>query len=193
MDKTLYCSSSFPVRRIFCIFLETDGTDVMKNTNEKMQSSDEGKELLPNEQNDNKVSDYPVLLVVYSVIATAVLVFLLWAFPNPFVMLLPFFVPKVIQIILKKEPPPNQRDSKVIRLILLFSLFVCTIVSTLFFTDSTDTALGMRYALLCFNTVLGISVFSRFSMPRHWTVSVVVLYSVQLIWVIERFLANPGM
>ena len=108
-------------------------------------------------------------------------------------MLLPFFIPVLILTILKKESPPSLRDSKVIRLILLFSLFVCTIVSTLFFAGSTDAAFGMRYALLCFNAVLGISVFFRFSMPRHWTVSVVVLYSVQLIWVIERFLANPGM
>ena len=158
-----------------------------------MQKKDGAKDFLPDEQNADKVSDYPAVLVIYSAIATAALVFLLWVFPNPFVMLLPFFVPKLILAILKKESPPSLRDSKVIRLILLFSLFVCTIVSTLFFAGSTDAAFGMRYALLCFNTVLGISVFFRFSMPRHWTVSVVVLYSVQLIWVIERFLANPGM
>ena len=158
-----------------------------------MQEHDNSKELLQDEPNANNMSDYPILLVIYSAIATATLVFLLWVFSNPFVMLLPFFVPKLILAILKKESPPSLRDSKVIRLILLFSLFVCTIVSTLFFAGSTDAAFGMRYALLCFNTVLGISVFFRFSMPRHWTVSVVVLYSVQLIWVIERFLANPGM
>ena len=76
---------------------------------------------------------------------------------------------------------------------LLFSLFVCTIVSTLFFAGSTDAAFGMRYALLCFNTVLGISVFFRFSMPRHWSLSVVVLYLIQLGWAFERFFANPGM
>ena len=158
-----------------------------------MQKEDGAKDFLPDEQNADKVSDYPAVLVIYSAIATAALVFLLWVFPNPFIMLLPFFIPVLILTILKKESPPSLRDSKVIRLILLFSLFVCTIVSTLFFAGSTDAAFGMRYALLCFNTVLGISVFFRFSMPRHWTVSVVVLYSVQLIWVIERFLANPGM
>ena len=41
----------------------------MKNTNEKMQSADEGKELLQNEQNADKVSDYPAVLVIYSAIA----------------------------------------------------------------------------------------------------------------------------
>ena len=158
-----------------------------------MQKEDEAKDFLPDEQNADKVSDYPAVLVIYSAIATAALVFLLWVFPNPFVMLLPFFVPKLILAILKKESPPSLRDSKVIRLILLFSLCVCTIVSTLFFTGSTDAAFGMRYALLCFNTVLGISVFFRFSMPRYWTVSVVVLYLVQLGWALERFFANPGM
>ena len=158
-----------------------------------MQKEDEAKDFLPDEQNADKVSDYPAVLVIYSAIATAVLVFLLWVFPNPFVMLLPLFVPKLILAILKKESPPSLRDSKVIRLILLFSLFVCTIVSTLFFAGSTDAAFGMRYALLCFNTVLGISVFFRFSMPRYWTVSVVVLYLVQLGWALERFFANPGM
>ena len=158
-----------------------------------MQKEDGAKDFLPDEQNADKVSDYPAVLVIYSAIATAVLVFLLWVFPNPFVMLLPFFVPKLILAILKKESPPSLRDSKVIRLILLFSLFVCTIVSTLFFAGSTDAAFGMRYALLCFNTVLGISVFFRFSMPRYWTVSVVVLYLVQLGWALERFFANPGM
>ena len=158
-----------------------------------MQKDDGAKDFLPDEQNADKVSDYPAVLVIYSAIATAALVFLLWVFPNPFVMLLPFFVPKLILAILKKESPPSLRDSKVIRLILLFSLFVCTIVSTLFFTGSTDAAFGMRYALLCFNTVLGISVFFRFSMPRYWTVSVVVLYLVQLGWALERFFANPGM
>jgi|GEM_PF-4090822 len=158
-----------------------------------MQKEDGAKDFLPDEQNADKVSDYPAVLVIYSAIATAALVFLLWVFPNPFVMLLPFFVPKLILAILKKESPPSLRDSKVIRLILLFSLFVCTIVSTLFFTGSTDAAFGMRYALLCFNTVLGISVFFRFSMPRYWTVSVVVLYLVQLGWALERFFANPGM
>ena len=158
-----------------------------------MQKEDEAKDFLPDEQNADKVSDYPAVLVIYSAIATAVLVFLLWVYPNPFVMLLPFFVPKLILAILKKESPPSLRDSKVIRLILLFSLFVCTIVSTLFFAGSTDAAFGMRYALLCFNTVLGISVFFRFSMPRYWTASVVVLYLVQLGWALERFFANPGM
>ena len=158
-----------------------------------MQKEDGAKDFLPDEQNADKVSDYPAVLVIYSAIATAALVFLLWVFPNPFVMLLPFFVPKLILAILKKESPPSLRDSKVIRLILLFSLFVCTIVSTLFFTGSTDAAFGMRYALLCFNTVLGISVFFRFSMPRYWTVSVVVLYLVQLGWALEIFFANPGM
>ena len=158
-----------------------------------MQKKDGAKDFLPDEQNADKVSDYPAVLVIYSAIATAALVFLLWVFPNPFIMLLPFFVPKLILAILKKESPPSLRDSKVIRLILLFSLFVCTIVSTLFFAGSTDAAFGMRYALLCFNTVLGISVFFRFSMPRYWTVSVVVLYLVQLGWALERFFANPGM
>ena len=158
-----------------------------------MQKEDGAKDFLPDEQNADKVSDYPAVLVIYSAIATAVLVFLLWVFPNPFVMLLPFFVPKLILAILKKESPPSLRDSKVIRLILLFSLFVCTIVSTLFFAGSTDAAFGMRYALLCFNTVLGISVFFRFSMPRHWSLSVVVLYLIQLGWAFERFFANPGM
>ena len=158
-----------------------------------MQKEDGAKDFLPDEQNADKVSDYPAVLVIYSAIATAALVFLLWVFPNPFIMLLPFFVPKLILAILKKESPPSLRDSKVIRLILLFSLFVCTIVSTLFFAGSTDAAFGMRYALLCFNTVLGISVFFRFSMPRYWTVSVVVLYLVQLGWALERFFANPGM
>ena len=158
-----------------------------------MQEHDNSKELLQDEPNANNMSDYPILLVIYSVIATAAMVFLFWLFPNPFVMLLPFFVPKLILAILKKESPPSLRDSKVIRLILLFSLFVCTIVSTLFFAGSTDAAFGMRYALLCFNTVLGISVFFRFSMPRYWTVSVVVLYLVQLGWALERFFANPGM
>ena len=158
-----------------------------------MQKEDGAKDFLPDEQNADKVSDYPAVLVIYSAIATAALVFLLWVFPNPFVMLLPFFVPKLILTILKKESPPSLRDSKVIRLILLFSLFVCTIVSTLFFAGSTDAAFGMRYALLCFNTVLGISVFFRFSMPRHWSLSVVVLYLIQLGWAFERFFANPGM
>ena len=158
-----------------------------------MQKEDGAKDFLPDEQNADKVSDYPAVLVIYSAIATAALVFLLWVFPNPFVMLLPFFVPKLILAILKKESPPSLRDSKVIRLILLFSLFVCTIVSTLFFAGSTDAAFGMRYALLCFNTVLGISVFFRFSMPRYWSLSVVVLYLIQLGWALERFFADPGM
>ena len=157
-----------------------------------MQKEDGAKDFLPDEQNADKVSDYPAVLVIYSAIATAALVFLLWVFPNPFVMLLPFFVPKLILAILKKESPPSLRDSKVIRLILLFSLFVCTIVSTLFFAGSTDAAFGMRYALLCFNTVLGISVFFRFSMPHYWSLSVVVLYLIQLGWAFERFFANPG-
>ena len=58
---------------------------------------------------------------------------------------------------------------------------------------ATDAAFGMRYAFLSFNTVLGISVFLRFSMPRYWSLSVVVLYLIQLGWAFERFFANPGM
>ena len=68
-----------------------------------MQKEDGAKDFLPDEQNADKVSDYSAVLVIYSAIATAVLVFLLWVFPNPFVMLLPFFVPKLILAILKKE------------------------------------------------------------------------------------------
>ena len=158
-----------------------------------MQKENGAKDFLPDEQNADKVSDYPAVLVIYSAIATAALVFLLWVFPNPFVMLLPFFVPKLILAILKKESPPSLRDSKVIRLILLFSLFVCTVVSVLFCAGTTDAAFGMRYAFLSFNTVLGISVFFRFSMPRYWSVSIVVLYLIQLGWALERFFANPGM
>ena len=71
-----------------------------------MQKDDGAKDFLPDEQNADKVSDYPAVLVIYSAIATAALVFLLWVFPNPFVMLLPFFVPKLILAILKKESPP---------------------------------------------------------------------------------------
>ena len=81
-----------------------------------MQKEDGVKDFLLDEQNADKVSDYPAVLVIYSAIATAVLVFLLWVFPNPFVMLLPFFVPKLILAILKKESPPSLRDSKVISL-----------------------------------------------------------------------------
>ena len=158
-----------------------------------MQKEDGAKDFLPDEQNADKVSDYPAVLVIYSAIATAALVFLLWVFPNPFIMLLPFFIPVLILTILKKESPPGQQDKKVVRTILLLSVFISTVVSVLFCAGTTDAAFGMRYAFLSFNTVLGISVFCRFSMPRHWTVSVVVLYSVQLIWVIERFFANPGM
>ena len=158
-----------------------------------MQKEDGAKDFLPDEQNADKVSDYPAVLVIYSAIATAALVFLLWVFPNPFVMLLPFFVPKMIFAILKKESPPSLRDSKVIRTILLLSVFISTVVSVLFCAGTTDAAFGMRYAFLSFNTVLGISVFFRFSMPRYWTVSVVVLYLVQLGWALERFFANPGM
>ena len=158
-----------------------------------MQEHDNSKEPWQDEQNANNMSDYPILLVIYSAIATAALVFLLWVFPNPFVMLLPFFVPKLILAILKKESPPGQQDSKVVRTLLLLSVFISTVVSVLFCAGTTDAAFGMRYAFLSFNTVLGISVFLRFSMPRYWSLSVVVLYLIQLIWVIERFLANPGM
>ena len=158
-----------------------------------MQEHDNSKELLQDEQNANNMSDYPMLLVIYSAIATAALVFLLWVFPNPFVMLLPFFVPKLILAILKKESTPGQQDKKVVRTLLLLSVFISTVVSVLFCAGTTDAAFGMRYAFLSFNTVLGISVFLRFSMPRYWTVSVVVLYLVQLGWALERFFANPGM
>ena len=158
-----------------------------------MQEHDNSKELWQDEQNANNMSDYPILLVIYSAIATAVLVFLLWVYPNPFVMLLPFFVPKLILAILKKESPPSLRDSKVIRTILLLSVFISTVVSVLFCAGTTDAAFGMRYAFLSFNTVLGISVFFRFSMPRYWSLSVVVLYLIQLGWAFERFFANPGM
>ena len=158
-----------------------------------MQKEDEAKDFLPDEQNADKVSDYPAVLVIYSAIATAALVFLLWVFPNPFVMLLPFFVPKLILAILKKESPPGQQDSKVVRTLLLLSVFISTVVSVLFCAGTTDAAFGVRYAFLCFNTVLGISVFFRFSMPRYWSLSVVVLYLIQLGWALERFFANPGM
>ena len=158
-----------------------------------MQKEDEAKDFLPDEQNADKVSDYPAVLVIYSAIATAALVFLLWVFPNPFVMLLPFFVPKLILAILKKESPPGQQDSKVVRTLLLLSVFISTVVSVLFCAGTTDAAFGMRYAFLSFNTVLGISVFFRFSMPRYWSLSVVVLYLIQLGWALERFFANPGM
>ena len=158
-----------------------------------MQEHDNSKELWQDEQNADKVSDYPAVLVIYSAIATAALVFLLWVFPNPFVMLLPFFVPKLILAILKKESPPGQQDSKVVRTLLLLSVFISTVVSVLFCAGTTDAAFGMRYAFLSFNTVLGISVFFRFSMPRYWSLSVVVLYLIQLGWALERFFANPGM
>ena len=158
-----------------------------------MQEHDNSKELWQDEQNADKVSDYPAVLVIYSAIATAALVFLLWVFPNPFVMLLPFFVPKLIFAILKKESPPSLQDSKVVRTILLLSVFISTVVSVLFCAGTTDAAFGMRYAFLSFNTVLGISVFFRFSMPRYWSLSVVVLYLIQLGWALERFFANPGM
>ena len=158
-----------------------------------MQKEDEAKDFLPDEQNADKVSDYPAVLVIYSAIATAALVFLLWVFPNPFVMLLPFFVPKLILAILKKESPPGQQDKKVVRTLLLLSVFISTVVSVLFCAGTTDAAFGMRYAFLSFNTVLGISVFFRFSMPRYWSLSVVVLYLIQLGWALERFFANPGM
>ena len=158
-----------------------------------MQEHDNSKELWQNEQNADKVSDYPAVLVIYSAIATAALVFLLWVFPNPFVMLLPFFVPKLILTILKKESPPGQQDKKVVRTLLLLSVFISTVVSVLFCAGTTDAAFGMRYAFLSFNTVLGISVFFRFSMPRYWSLSVVVLYLIQLGWAFERFFADPGM
>ena len=158
-----------------------------------MQEHDNSKELWQDEQNANNMSDYPILLVIYSVIATAAMVFLLWVFPNPFIMVLPFFIPVLILTILKKESPPGQQDKKVVRTILLLSVFISTVVSVLFCAGTTDAAFGMRYAFLSFNTVLGISVFFRFSMPRYWTVSVVVLYLVQLGWALERFFANPGM
>ena len=158
-----------------------------------MQEHDNSKELWQDEQNANNMSDYPILMAIYSVIATAVLVFLLWVYPNPFVMLLPFFVPKLILAILKKESPPGQQDKKVVRTLLLLSVFISTVVSVLFCTGTTDAACGMRYAFLSFNTVLGISVFFRFSMPRYWSLSIVVLYLIQLGWALERFFANPGM
>ena len=158
-----------------------------------MQKEDEAKDFLPDEQNADKVSDYPAVLVIYSAIATAALVFLLWVFPNPFIMLLPFFIPVLILTILKKESPPGQQDSKVVRTLLLLSVFISTVVSVLFCAGTTDAAFGMRYAFLSFNTVLGISVFFRFSMPRYWSLSVVVLYLIQLGWAFERFFANPGM
>ena len=158
-----------------------------------MQKEDEAKDFLPDEQNADKVSDYPAVLVIYSAIATAALVFLLWVFPNPFIMLLPFFIPVLILTILKKESPPGQQDKKVVRTILLLSVFISTVVSVLFCAGTTDAAFGMRYAFLSFNTVLGISVFFRFSMPRYWSLSVVVLYLIQLGWALERFFANPGM
>ena len=158
-----------------------------------MQKEDGAKDFLPDEQNADKVSDYPAVLVIYSAIATAALVFLLWVFPNPFVMVLPFFIPVLILTILKKESPPGQQDSKVVRSLLLLSIFISTVVSVLFCAGSTDAAFGMRYALLCFNTVLGISVFLRFSMPHYWSVSIVVLYLIQSGWALERFFANPGM
>ena len=158
-----------------------------------MQKEDEAKDFLPDEQNADKVSDYPAVLVIYSAIATAALVFLLWVFPNPFVMLLPFFIPVLILTILKKESPPGQQDKKVVRTLLLLSVFISTVVSVLFCAGTTDAAFGMRYAFLSFNTVLGISVFFRFSMPRYWSLSVVVLYLIQLGWALERFFANPGM
>ena len=119
--------------------------------------------------------------------------FVLWVVPNPFVMLLPFFVPKLILAILKKESPPSQQDKKVVRTLLLLSVFISTVVSVLFCAGTTDAAFGMRYAFLSFNTVLGISVFFRFSMPRYWSLAVVVLYLIQLGWALERFFANPGM
>ena len=158
-----------------------------------MQKKDGAKDFLPDEQNADKVSDYPAVLVIYSAIATAALVFLLWVFPNPFIMLLPFFIPVLILTILKKESPPGQQDKKVVRTILLLSVFISTVVSVLFCAGTTDAAFGMRYAFLSFNTVLGISVFFRFSMPRYWSLSVVVLYLIQLGWAFERFFANPGM
>ena len=158
-----------------------------------MQKEDGAKDFLPDEQSADKVSDYPAVLVIYSAIATAALVFLLWVFPNPFVMLLPFFIPVLILTILKKESPPGQQDKKIVRTLLLLSVFISTVVSVLFCAGSTDAAFGMRYALLCFNTVLGISVFFRFSMPHYWSLAVVVLYLIQLGWAFERFFANPGM
>ena len=158
-----------------------------------MQEHDNSKELLQDEPNDNNMSDYPILLVIYSAIATVAMVFLFWLFPNPFVMVLPFFIPVLILTVLKKGSPPSLQDSKVVRSLLLLSIFISTVVSVLFCAGTTDAAFGMRYAFLSFNTVLGISVFFRFSMPRYWTISVVVLYLVQLGWALERFFANPGM
>ena len=159
-----------------------------------MQEHDNSKELLQDEANANNMSDYPILLVIYSAIATAAMVFLFWLFPNPFVvMALPFFIPVLILTVLKKESPPSRQDSKVVRIILLLSIFISTVVSVLFCAGTTDAAFGMRYAFLCFNTVLGISVFFRFSMPHYWSLSVVVLYLIQLGWAFERFFANPGM
>ena len=108
-------------------------------------------------------------------------------------MVLPFFIPVLILTILKKESPPGQQDKKVVRTLLLLSVFISTVVSVLFCAGTTDAAFGMRYALLCFNTMLGFSVFLRFSMPRYWSLSIVVLYLIQLGWALERFFANPGM
>jgi ABC-type sugar transport system permease subunit len=108
-------------------------------------------------------------------------------------MVLPFFIPVLILTILKKESPPGQQDSKVVRTLLLLSVFISTVVSVLFCAGTTDAAFGMRYAFLSFNTVFGISVFLRFSMPHYWSLSVVVLYLIQLGWAFERFFANPGM
>ena len=100
---------------------------------------------------------------------------------------------KAVMTILKKESPPGQQDKKVVRTLLLLSVFISTVVSVLFCAGTTDAAFGMRYAFLSFNTVFGISVFLRFSMPRYWSLSVVVLYLIQLGWAFERFFANPGM
>ena len=100
---------------------------------------------------------------------------------------------KAVMTILKKESPPGQQDKKVVRTLLLLSVFISTVVSVLFCAGTTDAAFGMRYAFLSFNTVFGISVFLRFSMPRYWSLSIVVLYLIQLGWALERFFANPGM
>ena len=37
MVEALYCSCSFPVRSIFCVFLEIDGADITKKRGTKMK------------------------------------------------------------------------------------------------------------------------------------------------------------
>ena len=62
---------------------------------------------------------------------------------NPFIMVLPFFIPVLILTILKKESPPGQQDKKVVRTLLLLSVFISTVVSVLFCAGTTDAAFGM--------------------------------------------------